>query len=118
MKNLYGGLTLSVVVCLILFAACAATSFAQDLDDVTISGRVVDSNNAPIVGASVTATLVTTNVERTFVTDDEGRYRIIELIPGTYKVKVLATGFGAKEKIDLQTISGQSVQLDFSLAPA
>ena len=30
-------------------------SFAQDLDNVTISGQVTDSNNAPIVGANVVA---------------------------------------------------------------
>lgn len=117
MKNLFGSLALSLVTVFLLFVAFGTVGFAQDLDDVTISGKVADSNNAPIVGATVTATLVETGVERTFVTNDEGRYRIIELAPGTYRVKVSATGFGAKEKIDLQTISGQSVQLDFTLAP-
>ena len=51
-------------------------------------------------------------------TNDEGRYRVIELKPGMYKIKVSAGGFGAKECIDLETISGQNVQLDFTLAPA
>ena len=117
MKNLYGRLALSLVVVFLLFFAFSTAGFAQDLDQVTISGKVTDSNNAPVVGATVTATLVETGVERTFVTNDEGRYRIIELKPGTYKVKVSASGFGTKEKIDLQTISGQSVQLDFTLSP-
>jgi hypothetical protein len=118
MKKLFGRHSLSIAVGLLLFFAFAAAGFAQDLDDVTISGRVVDSNNAPIVGASVTATLVTTGINRTVVTNEEGRYRIIELSPGLYKVKTSATGFAAQEKIDLQTISGQNVQLDFTLAPA
>lgn len=93
-------------------------SFAQDLDDVTISGKISDSNGLAIAGASVAATLIETGVERAVTTDTEGRYRIIELQPGLYKVRVSATGFGAKEKIDLQTLSGQNVQLDFQLAPA
>ncbi len=97
--------------------AFAATAFAQDLDTVTISGKIVDSNNAPIVGASVTATLVTTNIERTVVTDDEGRYRIVQLQPGLYKVSASQTNFGTQNKIDLQTVAGQNVRLDFSLAP-
>ncbi len=117
MKSLYGRLALSLVAVFLLFFAFGTEGFAQDLDQVTISGKVADSNNAPIVGATVTATLAETGVERTFVTNEEGRYRIIELSPGTYKVKVSATGFGTKEKIDLQTISGQSVQLDFALSP-
>jgi len=112
-KSIFGRFAPVLIFVFILFSA----SFAQDLDDVTISGRIVDSNNAPIVSASVTATLVTTNVERTVVTDDEGRYRIVELQPGLYKVRASSTGFGTKEKIDLETIAGQNVQIDFSLAP-
>jgi len=103
-------------VFLAIFASIAPTA-AQDLDDVTISGRIVDSNNAPIVGASVTATLVTTNAERTVTTDDDGRYRIVELQPGLYKVRASQTGFGTKETTDIVTIAAQNVQLDFSLAP-
>ena len=91
---------------------------AQDLDDVTLSGRLSDSNGLPIVGATVTATHVESGAARTTVTDTDGRYRIIELKPGLYKVKASAEGFGAKERIDLQTVSGQNLQLDFQLAPA
>lgn len=115
MKSLFGKLLLSVFAFIFIFSA---SGFAQDLDDVTIGGRIVDANNAPIVGATVVATLTTTGVERTVVTDEDGRYRIVELPPGTYKVKASASGFGAKEQIDLVTIAGQNVQLNFSLAPA
>ncbi len=118
MKNSYGKLAFSVSLCLILSGTFTIKNFAQDLDEVTISGRIVDSNNAPIVGAAVTSTQIETGIERTIIADDEGRYKIIELPPGTYKVRVAASGFGTKEKINLQTISGQSVQLDFALAPA
>ncbi len=118
MKNSYGSLMLSAASFLILFGSFSTTNFAQDLDEVTMSGRIVDSNNAPIVGAAVTATQTETGLERTVIANDEGRYKIIELPPGTYKVRAAASGFGTKEKINLQTISGQSVQLDFSLAPA
>ncbi|HEX9962115.1 MAG TPA: TonB-dependent receptor, partial [Pyrinomonadaceae bacterium] len=75
-------------------------------------------NGASIVGATITATQIEKNIERTVVTDEEGRYRIIELQPGTYKIRAASQGFGAKERIDLVTIAGQNVQLDFALAPA
>lgn len=96
----------------------AVSGYAQDLDDVTISGKVADTNGAAIVGATVTATQIEKNIERTIVTDDEGRYRLVDLQPGTYKVRATSQGFGTKEQIDLVTIAGQNVQLDFSLAPA
>ena len=105
-----------VFVCLFIFAS-ANDGFAQDLDNVTISGKIADSNNAPIVGASITATLVTTNVERTVIANGEGRYRIVGLLPGLYKIRASSNGFGTKENTDLETIAGQNVQLDFSLAP-
>jgi hypothetical protein len=98
--------------------AFSVVGFAQDLDNVTISGQVTDSNNAPIVGANVTAILLSTGVERTVVTDDEGRFLIVKLEPGTYSVKFSANGFGTKEQKDLATVAGQNVQLNISLAPA
>lgn len=117
MKIITGRIAPAILLVFFAMVAFTATGFSQDLDDVTVSGRVVDSNNAPVVGASVTATLVTTNVERTVVTDEDGRYRIIELQPGLYKIRAAQTGFGTKETTNLATIAGQNVQLDFSLAP-
>lgn len=118
MRNLFERLALSIFVFGLLFFAFSENGFAQDLDNVTINGKVVDSNNAAIVGATVTATRIETGEQRTFVTNDDGRYRIVELKPGTYSVKVTANGFGAKEKTGIETLAGQSVLLDFTLAPA
>lgn len=118
MPKFFGKLAFSSIIAFCLLILLSVSVFAQDLDDVTISGKVVDSNNAPIAGASVTATLVSTNIERTVTTNDDGFYRFIELKPGIYKIKVSASGFGAKERIDLQTISGQNLQLNFDLDPA
>src|SRR5258708_7124709 len=91
---------------------------AQDLDNVTISGRVTDQNRAVIPGTIVTATLTTTRVERTVATDADGQYKLIQLPPGSYSVKAAFTNFAAEEKPDLNTIAGQNVKLDFILKPA
>ncbi len=91
---------------------------AQDLDDVTITGRIIDSNGLAIAGASVTATEIQTGAARSVTANEDGVYRLIELRPGIYRVKASSTGFGAKERVDLQTVSGQNLRLDFQLAPA
>ena len=114
MKNLFSRILPILSICLLF----AAAGFAQDLDKVTISGKITDSNNQAIVGATVTATLVTTGAERSVTTGEDGRYQIIQLEPGLYKVSSVAAGFGIKEKTDLQTIAAQNVQLDFQLLPA
>ncbi|MDQ6787588.1 MAG: carboxypeptidase regulatory-like domain-containing protein, partial [Acidobacteriota bacterium] len=118
MKSLFRRLLPFAFAICLSFLIFSIPAFAQSLDNVTISGKIVDSNGSPIVGATVTATQVETGQERTAVSNDEGRYQIIQLQPGTYNIKSNASGFGVKEKQGLITVSGQNVQLDFSLAPA
>jgi hypothetical protein len=91
---------------------------AQDLDTVTISGRVMDQNGAVLPGAEVHATLVKTLLKRTTTTDAEGRYRLIQLDPGTYVVRISFPGFAAQELTNITTVSGQSLQFDAALLPA
>src|SRR5436309_556681 len=102
----------------VLFVAAPAVSLAQDLDNVTIGGRVTDQNGAIVPGATVTTVLVKTNVERSVVANDEGRYRIIQLEPGEYTVRASSQGFATEEKTNITTVAGQNVQLDFTLRPA
>ena len=104
----------AVVVCV----AIARKVQAQDLDNVTISGKVTDQNGAVIPGANITAMLIKTGAERTVVADGDGQYRIIQLEPGVYTVKASFANFATEEKTDLTTIAGQNVQLDFILKPA
>jgi hypothetical protein len=118
MKIVFERLSLSFVFIFLTLISFNVQVFAQDLDDVSISGRIVDSNNAPVAGASVTATLITTGIERTVTANEEGRYRIIELAPGIYSIKATMQGFASQEKTNLETVAGQNVQLDFNLAPA
>ena len=108
------------LACFILlfgFIAFALPTQAQDLDDVTITGRVLDTNNAAIPGAKVTATLEATGATRTVTADAEGRYRLIELKPGTYTLTVIAGGFAENKFANIVTVAGQNVQLDVPLSP-
>ena len=90
----------------------------QDLDDVTISGQVFDSNQLPIPGASITAEHVESKVLRTLTSDGEGRYRFVELRPGNYRLAVTAAGFGMHKSRELHTISAQNLRFNFTLLPA
>jgi hypothetical protein len=110
---------LLLLIALVSALLCLAPrpTIAQDLDNVTISGRIADQNNAVIPGATVTATLIATKAERTVVADGGGRYKLIQLPPGVYNLKATFTNFAPEEKTDLTTIAGQNVQLDFVLKP-
>lgn len=118
MKKSFGsGLLSTLLICLSVLGL-NFNAASQDLDNVTISGKVTDSNNLPVAGVSVTAVLTQTGVEKTVVANEDGRYKLIQLKPGTYTVKTSAAGFAEQIKTDLATISAQNVQLDFTLAPA
>ncbi|MBK6586767.1 MAG: carboxypeptidase regulatory-like domain-containing protein [Acidobacteria bacterium] len=95
--------TRSLALTLVLLAT-AILNFGQDLDDITITGKVLDANGLAIVGATVTATMTETKESRNVVTDGEGRYLLVKLKPGTYKIKVAASGFGTQETPEIATV--------------
>src|ERR1041385_7494383 len=93
---------------------CAA---AQDLDNVTITGKVTDQNGAVIPGATVKATRDETKFERTVVTDGDGVYKIIQLAPGKYTLTASANTFQATVETGLEFIAGRNAQIDLVLLP-
>ena len=114
-KRFITTLILSLLLCLKLTEP--AQVLGQDLDNVTITGRVVDQNEAVIPGATVEVVLVKTGATRTVVTDADGRYRLIQLEPGVYNVKISFKGFLPEERKELTLIAGQNLQLDITLWP-
>jgi hypothetical protein len=91
---------------------------AQDLDTVTISGRVTDQNGAVIPGAEIQATLSKTQLTRRTTTNAQGRYRLVQLEPGNYVLRVSANGFAAQQLENVATVSGQSLEFEVTLLPA
>ena len=91
---------------------------SQDLDTVTISGRVTDQNGAVIAGAEIQATLSKTQLTRRTTTNVEGRYRLIQLEPGAYSIHISSPGFATQTVENVSTVSSQSLQFDVTLIPS
>lgn len=102
---------------LTIFALSCFHANAQDLDDVTISGNVIDQNGACVAGATIRAKFITTAKERTIVADASGRYRFVELEPGMYELIASYRNFQDTTVKDLKMIAAQNVQLDITLYP-
>ncbi len=107
-----------IFVFVAVIAGLVTAAGAQDLDNVTIAGKIADANGLSVVGATVTATQTETGDTRTTTTNDDGRYKLVNLKPGTYKIKATAAGFGVQETTEIKTISAQNVDQDFKLSPA
>ncbi len=75
-----------VVVC-VLVMGFAAAGKAQ-VNTATLSGIVTDPQGLLVHGAKVTVVNADTGAERSTVADDNGRYNLVGLPPGQYKLTV------------------------------
>ena len=81
------------LACVVLLLLTPSISIAQVGGGGSIQGTVLDSSNAAIPGATVTATNVATGIETIRVTTEAGVYSVNPLPPGTYRVTVTLSGF-------------------------
>src|SRR5580692_9019098 len=81
-----------------------------------IVGRVADISGAIIEGASVTATDTGTNESRIGLTNSDGDYRFVSLIPGRYRIDVKASGFKIYSRDPIEVRVDSVVRVDASLA--
>src|SRR5215204_5696276 len=80
------------VLALILFAFGSLAVTAQTIT-ATLSGEIKDVSGAVVPGATVTVTSSETGITKTTETNEDGRYTVTFLQPGTYRVAVAKTGF-------------------------
>ncbi|HKR59999.1 MAG TPA: TonB-dependent receptor [Pyrinomonadaceae bacterium] len=85
---------LSLTCALFLMLALSAISFGQSTVSGAISGVVTNPNKEVVPGAAVTVKNIETNKEDTGTTDDQGSFRIVNLVPGNYDVTIAGSGFG------------------------
>src|SRR5690348_7707986 len=93
-KNLRRSYALFSVFALALLGFAASADYAQSSNG-TIVGSVKDPSGAAVPKAKVIGTSTALGVERDTETDATGAYRLENLPPGTYSVKVEAGGFSA-----------------------
>jgi hypothetical protein len=68
-------------------------ALAQGETTSAIVGQIRDTTNAVVPGATVTITNPEAGLRRSAKTDDSGRFNFPQLKPGTYSVRVEASGF-------------------------
>jgi hypothetical protein len=106
--------TLAVVVMAMMQATPA--TLAQSGTSSALTGTVVDSSGAAVVGAKITATDVNSKAVRTGETDASGRYLLAQVNPGNYLVAVVAAGFGEAASEPTSVPVGRTITLNFTLS--
>jgi outer membrane receptor protein involved in Fe transport len=98
-----------------LSPAALSLSYGQQSATATLSGRVLDPNQAAVAGAEVAAVQSATATSRTAATNSEGVFVLTNLPAGEYEVKVQAAGFSVRQvNVTLQV--GQSETLNTTLS--
>jgi len=76
-------------------------------------GQVKDESGGVLPGVTVEASSpALIEKVKTAVTDEQGRYRIVDLRPGTYKVTFTLTGFNTLSRDGLQLSADQTLNLN------
>jgi hypothetical protein len=101
-----------MVLCLMFLPAAV---WAQQATG-TIAGVVKDTSGAVMPGVTVeAASPALIEKVRTVVTDDQGQYKIVNLLPGTYTVTFTLTGFSTVKREGLELTSSFTANVNADL---
>src|SRR2546430_712983 len=107
-------LTTVMRLCL-LFLGWASMASPQ-VNTATLSGTVSDPQGLPVKGAMVTMTNAGTGAQRTSITDDGGRYNLVGLPPGQYRMAVDGgANFSVYENASIVLTVGETATSDLRL---
>jgi len=97
----------------------SAIAFGQSTVSGAIGGVVVNPNKEVVPNASVTVRNTETNKEDTATTDDQGRFKVAGLQPGTYSVTINGTGFSpyTNERVTVEIGRETNINADLSIGP-
>ena len=105
-------ITINIFLTLAAVVGIPTAAFAQ----ASIAGSVSDPFGVPISGVHVEASSpALIERVRTTVTDDAGRYRIENLLPGTYVVKFALDGWTAYQKEAIELRGSLTATIDAAL---
>jgi Carboxypeptidase regulatory-like domain len=107
--------TLLLAALFCLFAVTPSALFAQSASTGSVAGTVTDPQGAGVAGATVTLTDTATNISRTDVANEAGRYIFVNVNPGNYNVSVNKTGFRVSKLTDQRVNVGLALTLNISL---
>jgi hypothetical protein len=103
---------------LLLLAAsllCAPALVLAQATTGSISGTVTDETGGIMPGTTITVTNVDTGLVRTQAADPRGRYRVLDLTPGSYELTTELQGFAPVKRTNLVVAIGKDLLVDIQV---
>lgn len=107
-------LSTRLILALLLILVLVPVAGAQ-ASNATISGFVRDSSGAAIPGAKVTVQNAGTNAVETTTANGAGVYTVQQLLPGTYSITAVKSGFNKSVETGIVLTVGETATLNISL---
>src|SRR5262245_102646 len=76
-----------------IFALSIGALLLEAQSTGSIVGTVIDSSGGSFPGASVSLTNVGTSERRSGMSDGNGQYQFLSVVPGTYRIEIQKEGF-------------------------
>ena len=102
----------------LLVIGIGSTATAQSVATGAITGTLTDPSKKAMRSAKVVARDIDTKREATATTDDDGRFRIVGLQPGSYIVEVTAPGSPSIAVANIVVEVGRATTVDVALDSA
>ncbi len=106
-----------ITLTILLMVLLSGGIFALRAQEVfgSILGTVVDKSGGGVANAKITVTDVNKNTTSEVTTNESGNYIKGQLIPGTYRVQIEASGFGKVISNDIPVSVDESARFDATL---
>jgi hypothetical protein len=101
------------ILSLLVLISSAVYLHAQS-SNATLNGQVT-ANGAAVKDASITVTNTQTGIQQSELTDDTGRYTILNLAPGFYDLQASQEGFATVVRRNQELLVGTTATIDFAL---
>lgn len=105
-----------VILLAALMALLVVSPAYSQQSSATVNGTVRDESGAVVEGATISLTNLDTAVSRNSVSNSTGNYAFIDVLPGSYSLKVAKTGFSTQTQQPVRLSVNQTATADFTLA--
>ena len=90
--------------------------WAQSIETGAVVGSVTDEQGATLPGTTVVLSSPTQGTSKTLIVDQNGKFRFMSIVPGTYNVDASLDGFSTARQSDIVVTVSKTLSVDFVMA--
>jgi outer membrane receptor protein involved in Fe transport len=103
------------ILCVIAAVLFFPAAMDAQQSSAAINGNIKDASGAVVEGATITLTDVQTGVSRNTVSNGSGDYVFIDILPGSYEIRVSKPGFNTITQQHVTLSVNQTATYDYNL---